>query len=190
MLRSPAMHLPNALNHLVEFPCGIKLQVPTVVADLIPPFRPLVLPCLSSPLASRHPCTSQISHLHPNPCLRVSFREKPTWDKSKGHLRKTALRASWALPLKLPRWGVWGGRRNRGEVGGVGRGGEGARRGREGHPLHSTGDSPIYIRELSLFILFIHLTSSNMATKLYLQNYMIHHYPYKALKIIIGPQIK
>lgn len=83
-----------------------------------------------------------------------------------------------------------GGRGNRGEVGGVGRGGEGARRGREGHPLHSTGDSPIYIRELSLFTLFIHLTSNNMATKLYLQNYMIHHYPYKALKIIIGPQIK
>ena len=59
MLSSQEMHLPNALNHSVEHPCGINLHVPTG-ADLTPCFgHPSFL---VSATQLQHPCTSHASH--------------------------------------------------------------------------------------------------------------------------------
>ena len=126
MLGSQELHLPNALNHSVERPCGINLHVPTG-ADSTPRFGHLFF--LVSATHLQHPCTSHASHLQPDP-VSGSASEKSQTDKTRGHLRKNA-------NDKLPRWVV-----------GVGGEDEGGRRG--GACLQSTADSLVYIHERSL----------------------------------------
>lgn len=100
MLRRQGMCIPNALNHLPTS-LWIKLQVPTAIAGLIIHRSSyLYCPVSSLHLPSDMPCTSQINHLYLNPCLRVSFGDNPTWDKDKGHPRKTAVRTNWSPSIK------------------------------------------------------------------------------------------
>lgn len=101
MLGSRELHLPNALNHPVERPCGINLHVPTG-ADSTPRFGHLFF--LVSATHLQHPCTSHESHLQPDP-VSGSASEKNQTDKTKGHLRKMLMTSchggEWGLGERM-----------------------------------------------------------------------------------------